>query len=137
MSPDDYRTRANHRRSEAPRQGRLGGGPPVQAFTAMDIDSPVLREFMGVGRTSAAGVTVSEKVALRNSGFFRASKLISTSIGMLPTHLMRRTADGRTQKAKDHPLYRLLHKRPNGYQTALEFKVPYSTATPMRASCGV
>ncbi|WP_191864465.1 phage portal protein [Sphingomonas sp. gentR] len=122
MSPDDYRTRANHRRSEAPRQGRLGGGPPVQAFTAMDIDSPVLREFMGVGRTSAAGVTVSEKVALRNSGFFRASKLISTSIGMLPTHLMRRTADGRTQKAKDHPLYRLLHKRPNGYQTALEFK---------------
>lgn len=122
MSPDDYRAHAHYRRSEAPRQQRLGGGVAVQALTAMDFDSDVFRELMATGRTSAAGVRVREKVALRNSAFFRATKLISTSIGMLPTHLMRRTADGRTQKAKDHPLYRLLHKRPNGYQTALEFK---------------
>ncbi len=122
MTPDDYRARANYRRSDSGRPARMGGGIPVQAFTAMEIDSPVLREFLGGGRTSTAGVTVNEKVALRNSSFFRASKLISTSIGMLPTHLMRRTADGKTAKAKDHPLYRLLHKRPNGYQTALEFK---------------
>lgn len=122
MSPDAYIARAGGRRSEAPRSPRIGGGPPVQAFTAMDFDSPVLREFLGMGRTSAAGVIVSEKLALRNSAFFRAVKLISTSIGMLPTHLHRRKPDGTTEKAKDHPLYRVLHKRPNGYQTALEFK---------------
>lgn len=122
MSPDQYRARAGYRRSEAPRPTRMGGQPSVQAFTAMDIDSPVLREFLGGGRVSAAGVAVTEKLALRNSAFFRAVKLISTSIGMLPTHLHRRMADGTTEKAKDHPLYRVLHKRPNGYQTALEFK---------------
>lgn len=122
ISPDEYRRAAGYRRSqaEAPRVG--GPGPAVQAFTAMDIDSPVLREFLGGGRASAAGVTVSEKIALRNSAFFRAVKLVATSVAMLPTHLHRRLPDGKTEKAKDHPLYRVLHKRPNGYQTALEFK---------------
>ena len=121
MSPDDYIRSAGGRRSSATGQ-RLGVAVPVQAFTAMEFDSPVLREFMGMGRTSAAGVTVNEKVAIRNSAFFRAAKLVSTSIGMLPTHLHRRIAGGKTQKAKDHPLYAVLLKRPNGYQTALEFK---------------
>jgi HK97 family phage portal protein len=122
MSPDQYRQKANYRRSEAARPMQLNGGASVQAFTALDVDSPVLREFLAGGRISAAGVTVTEKLALRNSAFFRAVKLISTSIGMLPTHLHRRMADGTTEKAKDHPLYRVLHSRPNGYQTALEFK---------------
>ncbi len=121
MSPDDYRRAAGYRRSSASGQ-RIGAATPVHALTAMEIDSPVLREFMGAGRVSAAGVTVTEKLAMRNSAFFRAMKLISTSVGMLPTQLFRRQADGRTEKAKDHPLYRVLNKRPNGYQTALEFK---------------
>jgi HK97 family phage portal protein len=64
--------------------------------------------------------------ALRNSTYFRGENLIASSIGMLPTFLMRRTVDrsGRetTVKATDHPLYRLLKKRPNSFQTAFEFK---------------
>lgn len=121
ISPDRYRRTFGAGQRPAPRRVSQSGGP-VQAFTSIDIDSPVLREFLGMGRVSAAGVTVTEKLALRNSAFFRAVKLISTSIGMLPTHLYRRMADGTTEKAKDHPLYRVLHRRPNGYQTPLEFK---------------
>jgi HK97 family phage portal protein len=121
MSPTDYQRAAGYRRSSASGM-RMGGQGPVQAFTAMDFDSPVLREFLGAGRASAAGVAVTEKLALRNSAFFRAVKLVSTSIGMLPTFLHRRLPDGKTEKAKDHPLYRVLHKRPNGFQTAFEFK---------------
>jgi HK97 family phage portal protein len=123
LSPDDYRRASGYRRSEAQRPAQwVNRAGPVQAFTAMDIDSPVLREFLAGGRMSAAGIAVGEKLALRNSDFFRALNLISSSIGMLPTHLYRRKADGTTEKAKDHPLYRVLHKRPNGYQTAFEFK---------------
>lgn len=68
---------------------------------------------------------ITEKMALRNSTFFRAVNLIAGSIGMLPTHLMRRSiVNGREriEKARDHALYRILHKRPNQYQTAFEFK---------------
>lgn len=125
-SPDDYRAAAGYRRSSAskPRVDRTAG-PTVQAFTAMDFDSPVLQEFLRGGRTSSAGVAITEKMALRNSTFFRAVNLIAGSIGMLPTHLMRRSiVDGREriEKARDHALYRILHKRPNQYQTAFEFK---------------
>jgi HK97 family phage portal protein len=104
----------------------IARGGPIQAFTAMDFDSPVLAEFLRDGRVSTSGVAVNETMALRNSTFFRAANLIASSMGMLPTHLMRRTsgADGKQtiEKARDHPLFRVLHKRPNSYQTAFEFK---------------
>lgn len=120
ISPDSYRAVSGGRRTAMPAMGQ--SKMSVQALTAMDFDSPVLAEFMAGGRASSFGVAVNEKLALRNSTFFRALALISSSIGMLPTHLMRRSADGTIEKAKDHSLYRLLHKRPNDYQTAFEFK---------------
>lgn len=102
------------------------GGPAIQSWTGMDFDSPLLAEFLRGGIASGAGVSVNEMVALRNSTYFRAENLISSSIGMLPTFLMRRkiAADGSEtiSKATDHPLYRVLKKRPNTYQTAFEFK---------------
>lgn len=132
ISPDEYRRAAGGRRSSAAPIGHNGGpamvqrAGPISAWGTMDIDSPVLAEFLRDGRTSEAGVAVSELGALRNSTFFRAVNLISASVGMLPTFLMRRTTDAAgvetIKKAKDHPLYRVLHKRPNDFQTALEFK---------------
>lgn len=111
--------------ADTPKRIARGGGV-VQAWTSYDMDSPVLAEFLRDGKASAAGVSVNETMTLRNSTFFRAANLIASSIGMLPTHLMRRTVDaaGKEQvtKAKDHSLYRVLHKRPNSYQTAFEFK---------------
>ncbi|MEA1083221.1 phage portal protein [Sphingomonas sp. CD22] len=107
--------------ADAPKTIARGGGI-VQAWNSYDMDSPVLAEFLRDGKVSSGGVTVNEMTALRNSTFFRAANLIASSIGMLPTHLMRLRPDGTREKAKDHPLYRLLHKRPNSYQTAFEFK---------------
>lgn len=126
-SPDDYRRMSSARRNGAAAARPAGGGSPrPAAYEAWDMDSPALHEFLRDGKVSAAGVGVTETMALRNSTFFRAAHLISSAMGMLPTHLMRRTeaADGSETiaKAKDHPLYRILHKRPNQYQTALEFK---------------
>lgn len=112
-------------------RGWMGGGAPaggsqrsgpVQAYTIMDLDDPALLEFLSGGRMSAAGLAVNERVALRNSTLFRAVSLISGSIGMLPLHLMRRKADGTIEKARDHPLFNVLHRRPNDFQTAAEFK---------------
>lgn len=130
-SPDDYRRAAGYRRSSS--AGVIQSAPimvdragPVQAWQSMEVDSPLLVEFMRGGGATAAGMTVTEMTALRNSTYFRGENLISSAIGMLPTFLMRKTIgpDGKEliEKATDHPLYRLLKKRPNGYQTALEFK---------------
>lgn len=107
---------------DAPEQGRRSPA----SYETWDMDSPALAQFLSEGRQSASGVSVNETMALRNSTFFRAAHLISSAMGMLPTHLMRRTVDAEGRetiaKAKDHALYRILHKRPNQYQTAFEFK---------------
>lgn len=118
MSPDDYRRAAGFRRSEA---SRMGPARALQATAFTSLDDPALGEFLE-GRSTVTGVAVSDRRALRNSVFYRATSLIAGSIGMLPIHLMRRKADGTTEKAKDHPLFNVLHRRPNSYQTAIEFK---------------
>jgi HK97 family phage portal protein len=137
MSPDDYRRASGYRRStdhglEVAPIGH-NGGPPLHAewatqnplatgYVFEDMKDPRLAAFLGGGRTSVAGIAVSEPLAYRNSTFFRAVNLIASAIGMLPVHLMREKAGGDTEEAKDHPLYGVLKRRPNAYQTAFEFK---------------
>lgn len=115
----------------APALARPIGEPSqlaVQAYSVHNINDPLLREFLAGGLSSAAGITVNDKVALRNSAFFRSVALIAGSIGMLPTHLMWQDEDGQNKrKAREHSLFRLLHRRPNRYQTAGEFKSALQT----------
>ncbi|HEX8554894.1 MAG TPA: phage portal protein [Sphingomonas sp.] len=61
---------------------------------------------------------------MRNSVFYRGSSLIAGSMGMLPLNLMRRSADGTTTKATDHPLHSVLKLDPmgNGAMSPSEFK---------------
>lgn len=129
MSPDDYRARAGFRRSMATRvapQAALSG--PITAYETFDLSDPELLEMMRMGRAGVAGVAVNERQALRNSTLYRAMSLMAGSMGMLPIHLMRRKSDGTTEKAKDHPLFNVLHKRANGFQTAGQFKSYMQTA---------
>lgn len=85
----------------------------------MALDDPQLIEFMRDGMMSASGFTVNPETALRNPSMFRATSLISNSIGMLPLHLIR--TDDKT-KAKGHPLFKVLHRRPNDWQSAFDFR---------------
>ncbi|MEH3107140.1 MAG: phage portal protein [Sphingomonas fennica] len=133
-SPDQYRAAAGGRRSLSPARAASAGRPdlagPIVAYNAYDLNDPGLLEMMrGMGgRTGVAGIAVNERMALRNSTFFRAISLISGSMGMLPCHLMRRQADERIEKARDHPLFNVLHRKPNDFQTASQFKSFMQTA---------
>lgn len=107
----------------------------VAAFTS--LDDPAVVEFMRNGRETSSGVVVNERMTLRNSAAYRATCIISGTIGMLPCQLFRTTQqtrdvvkkDGTTEKitskaaekAVDHPLYPILHRRPNHWMTAFEF----------------
>lgn len=124
LSPDDYRRAAGYRRSSAAPASppASGNAVPVMAYNTYDLNDPALLDFMRDGRVSVAGVAVNERMALRNSTFFRAMSLICGSMGMLPVHLMRRKANGETEKARDHPLFNVLHRKANSYQTASQFK---------------
>ncbi|PRY70987.1 phage portal protein [Halomonas ventosae] len=68
-----------------------------------------------------AGVSVTPGSAEGISAVYAAVSAISESVASLPLEIYRRTEDGR-DKARSHPLYKLLHTEPNANQTALEFR---------------
>lgn len=70
------------------------------------------------GTEPAAEVTFDS--AMQISAVWAAVRIISETIGSLPFSLYRKTADGRVP-AKNHDLHRVLAKRPNQYQSTVEF----------------
>jgi phage portal protein BeeE len=99
---------------------------PVQAYDTFDLtsveSSAELAEFMRAGHSSKAGRPVTEASAMANATFNRAVTVTAATIGHLPLNLHRRNADGGIEKAKDHPVHRLLRVRPNAAQTPFQFK---------------
>lgn len=84
-----------------------------------DMGDPRLLEFMRAGGMTEAGITVTVKTALKNTTVLRCVSLISFAIGYLPLHLRDKATK---EKATDHPLFKLLHRRPNPWQTSFEFR---------------
>ncbi|WP_437403938.1 phage portal protein [Acinetobacter radioresistens] len=64
---------------------------------------------------------VNAKTAESISTVYACISAISETIASLPFEVYKRTDAGR-EKAKAHPLYRLIHDKPNHWQTALEFR---------------
>ena len=58
---------------------------------------------------------------MRVAAVFACVRVISESLAQLPLILYRQLTDGK-ERAKDHPLYRILHTKPNRWQTPYEFK---------------
>lgn len=104
---------------DAPNRQVQASGQIGDAVLTYALNDPILGDFLRSGLTSASGAVVSPTTALKNPAMFRAVSLISTAMGMLPLHLIH--ADTK-EKARDHPLFRLLHRRPNGWQTAYDFR---------------
>lgn len=114
-------------RDLAPKPQPRGAVGRYDAYSVHDIrdsDDPILGAFLRGGREAMTGVTVSDRMAMRNSVFYRGTSLIAGSMGMLPVSMYRRKADGTTEKATDHPLHNILKVDPlgNGAMTPSEFK---------------
>lgn len=73
------------------------------------------------GSTSTTGRTVTPQASVSSTAVWAAVRIISESIATLPLRVYERTGAGRTVATK-HPLYPLLHDRPNVRQTAVEFR---------------
>jgi HK97 family phage portal protein len=97
----------------------------VPTFSAMvgesqvfnGLDDPRLLEFIRSGGDGGSGISVQE--AMKNTAVFRCVSLISYAIGMLPLHLIQSDTK---EKAREHPLFHILHREPNNWQTAFNFR---------------
>lgn len=81
----------------------------------------VLRELLGRSN-SKTGAVVNWKTAAEVSAVFACARVISEGLAQVPFKLYRETADGGKVVAKEHPLSKLLSRKPNDWQTSFEFR---------------
>lgn len=101
--------------------------PPVSRVNAMggelgqfwDMSDPRLVNFLRDGLETQSGISVTPKSAMKNTTVIRCVSLVSFAIGALPLHLRDKETK---KKAVEHPLFRVLHRKPNAWQTAFEFR---------------
>ena len=83
---------------------------------------------------SQSGAIVTPENAESISGVFACVQSISESVASLPLLVYRRTGNGDRERAMDHPLYTVLHDRPNPAQTSLEFREQMQAAVLLRGN---
>lgn len=88
----------------------------------------------GYSQQTASGQYVTPDTALQSTAVYSAVKVLSETIAGLPLHVYRRLGDGGKEIAGSHPVYDLLHSRPNSWMTAFEFKEMMMTHVLLRGN---
>lgn len=84
------------------------------------LTGKMLESLFSGASSTGTGMSVTTTTALAHAAVFSCVRVLAESAGQLPLQLYR--SKGRERlKATDHPLYSLLHGRPNSYMTAQEF----------------
>ena len=84
-----------------------------RANTRRTIELNNLYQFLGIDR--------DEVNELSEATYFACMKVLSEAIGKLPLKLLRYNENHGVETARNHPLYYVLHDRPNPYMTASTF----------------
>lgn len=81
--------------------------------TRATLEMNQLLDFLGLSDT--------KEDCLSEATYFACLKVLSESIGKLPLKLLRYNDRNGVVTARDHPLYKVLHDRPNPYMTSTVF----------------
>lgn len=87
------------------------------------IDSPEkLLEVLNGGAVSKAGVAVTPGSALRVATVYACVRIISGAVATIPLQLKRWVNPVTRQDASDHPLWQVIGRKPNRWQTPSQFR---------------
>lgn len=82
----------------------------------------LFREIYGYPDTKS-GQRVTIKTALQVATVIACARVLAEGVAQVPLKLFRESADGKQRNpAKDHPLYRVLFRRPNPWQTSFQYR---------------
>lgn len=96
---------------------------------------PVVAEWLGMGARSASGMNVTPDTSMKVTAVFRAVTILSQTFGSLPIGVYRQTADNGRELDKSHPLYDVLVRKPNRWQTSFEWREMMSGHFALRGRC--
>jgi HK97 family phage portal protein len=80
-----------------------------------------LRDIFAVGAATASAINISPLSALECPALAAALRVRVETLGSLGLFLYQRGADGERSRSTSHPLYRLLHDRPNPWTSSAKF----------------
>lgn len=84
-------------------------------------DTTVFEAVLAQGGVNAAGINVTPTLALNCTTVAAGVRVRVETLGSLSLLLYKRGHDDERSRATEHPLYRLLHDRPNSFTSAAEF----------------
>ncbi len=71
---------------------------------------------------SASGEVVTVDTALQLSAVIACVKVLSETLAQVPLMIFKRLPDGGKERAPDHPVYDLLHRAPNSWETSFGWR---------------
>ena len=98
--------------------GKLTGGPSANASSG-DMNE-VLEALI---RNQAGGYeSVSPQRALQVGAVYACVRIISSAVATMPLHIKERRDEGQRIDASDSPLWKLVQRKPNAWQTPVQFR---------------
>lgn len=108
--------------------GRIGSllYAPVRAVS--DLFAGGKRSFEEVllsisGWSTTSGESVNVETAMGYSAAYACTRLLSTSGSGLPLNLRQPRQGGGNEQARQHPLFRVLHRKPNHRMSSMAFRL--------------
>lgn len=98
------------------------------------VTSDQLDEALRTGNVSASGTSVTPQSAMRVAAFYGGLRILCGPVANLPIDVKRRIDDRRREDASDTPLWRILRRRPNRWQTPSQFKRMLQAHTILRGN---
>jgi len=92
----------------------------LQTKSSVLTELPGLRRLIGYPE-SKSGVAVTVDRALQVSVVFACLRVIANGVAQVPLKVFRES-EGGSKPAKDHPLYEVLYRRPNPWQSSFQFR---------------
>lgn len=81
-----------------------------------------LEEALRSGSRTASGAGVTPDSAMRVATVYACVRIISGAVATLPLHVKRRVDERTREDASDTPIWTVLRKRPNRWQTPSQFR---------------
>ena len=94
----------------------------IKNFFSISNPTQEIIDLWGGGVQSKAGVNVTELNALQSTGVYACVRVLAEAVASLPFLVYRRLPGGGKVRASEHPLFKILHHRPNSLMTSFEFR---------------
>lgn len=107
---------------------------PFRRKSTTSNPAPWFLQWLRGDDPAESAVSVSPESAERASAVYACVRVRSEDVGKLPLILYKRRKDGGKDRATKHPLYRMMHDRPNGWQTSMDFRQTLQRALELRGN---